>query len=324
MRSCAGHSEDMKLKLAALLLALTSSLGCAATSHPTIAAPFGVARGAQSLEAVIEKPGPFTVETVTSATWEVPLSGLINLDNPRAADLKDRSEPIALFVHVLHHPTQGTFLIDSGVERAFAAHPDDALIHGVLGSLAHVDQLKTQTDMASIVEREGQPVHAVLLTHLHLDHVLGLRDVPNTVPVYVGAGDAEERSFMNLFQQGVYNDALAGKAPLREIHFAPDPDGIFEGLYDVLGDGSLWAIAMPGHTRGSIAYVARTPKGPVLLTGDACHTAWGWQHGVEPGTFSEDRAASADSLARLQRLVARHPSIDVRLGHQALPATSVR
>ena len=155
---------------------------------------------------------------------------------------------------------------------------------------------------------------------MHLDHVLGMRDVAAPVPIFVGAGDAEDRSFMNLFESGIYDTSLEGKGPLQEVHFDADPDGTFAGVRDVFGDGSFWAISVPGHTPGSIAFVARTPSGPVLLTGDACHSAWGWEHGVEPGTFSDDVAKGADSLARLQRFAARHPGMDVRLGHQALSA----
>jgi glyoxylase-like metal-dependent hydrolase (beta-lactamase superfamily II) len=84
----------------------------------------------------------------------------------------------------------------------------------------------------------------------------------------------------------------------------------------VLGDGSLWALWTPGHTPGSTAYLARTPSGPVLLVGDACHTTWGWDHDVEPGSYSGDVPRSRTSLDHLQRLVAEHPSIDVRVGHQ--------
>jgi glyoxylase-like metal-dependent hydrolase (beta-lactamase superfamily II) len=157
-----------------------------------------------------------------------------------------------------------------------------------------------------------------LLTHLHLDHVLGLRDLASSVPIYVGAGDAEEKSVMNLLQKGVYDAALEGKGPLQEVRFQPDPDGAFAGIADVFGDGSLWALSVPGHTPGSVAFLARTTKGPVLLTGDACHTAWGWEHGVAPGTFSVDVKESAESLARLEKLVARHPAIEVRPGHQSL------
>jgi hypothetical protein len=37
--------------------------------------------------------------------------------------------------------------------------------------------------------------------------------------------------------------------------------------------------------------LARTTTGPVLLTGDTCHTRWGWDNSVEPGT-SRARGAS--------------------------------
>jgi glyoxylase-like metal-dependent hydrolase (beta-lactamase superfamily II) len=105
---------------------------------------------------------------------------------------------------------------------------------------------------------------------------------------------------------------------IRPRRIAPTPDGTFAGVSDVLGDGSLWGIWVPGHTPGSVAFLARTPGGPVLLTGDACHTAWGWKNGVAPGTFSDDVEGSADSLARLEAFVARHPKVEVRLGHQEL------
>ena len=87
-------------------------------------------------------------------------------------------------------------------------------------------------------------------------------------------------------------------------------------MLDLFGDGTVFAIASPGHTPGSTAYVVRTPRGPVLVVGDACHTRWGWDNHVEPGTFSSDRPRSHDSLEALHALVARHPGIDVRLGHQ--------
>lgn len=125
-------------------------------------------------------------------------------------------------------------------------------------------------------------------------------------------------SFEHLFTSGIFDEALEGKGPLLQWAFRPDPQGAFEGMLDVFGDGSFWALSVPGHTPGSTAYLARTPSGPVLLTGDACHTAWGWEHGGEPGSFSNDKPKSAASLAALKKLAARHPSMDVRLGHQEL------
>ena len=305
--------------LASAAIAASAS-GCAATSHAIVPAAFGVARSASSLEAVVDQPGPISVETVVSARWQVDRSGLIDLHDARAkaAHLVDGPEPIDLFIHVLHHPQKGAYVVDSGVERAFASDPAHAAVHGFLGNMAHLERMIVDRPMADVLAAEAAPVQAVFLTHLHLDHVLGLRDVPDSVPIFVGAGDPEDTSFMNLFEKGVYDTTLEGKGPLHEVRFAPDPDGTFAAVADVLGDGSLWAISVPGHTPGSMAFVARTPTGPVLLTGDACHTAWGWQNGVGPGTFSDDVAKSADSLARLKRFAERHPGIDVRLGHQVL------
>jgi hypothetical protein len=37
---------------------------------------------------------------------------------------------------------------------------------------------------------------------------------------------------------------------------------------------------------------------------------------VEPGTFSSDLPRSVESLARMRKLVAEHPGVEVRLGHQ--------
>lgn len=176
--------------------------------------------------------------------------------------------------------------------------------------------MRTRTLTGDWLAARGEAVQGVFLTHLHVDHVLGLRDLPASTAVMVGAGDAKARSFENLFMSGVYDGALQGKGPVHEQSFHPDPSGLFAGVLDVFGDGTFWALSVPGHTAGSTAFVARTPSGPVLLTGDACHTKWGWDNGVEPGTFSVDRARSVASLAALRHLAARHPGMDVRLGHQ--------
>jgi glyoxylase-like metal-dependent hydrolase (beta-lactamase superfamily II) len=318
----------MKRSLSFLLaLSLTTLLGgCAvSTGHGVgpAAAPFAPASG-DALEATLDEPGPVTVETVVAADWVVDRGGLVNLDHPKAkaAHLVDGDEPIKLYFHALRHPTRGLYLVDSGVERAFRDAPSDALLHGMTAGLAHLDKMTTHTLTGDWLAAHDGPVRGVFLTHLHLDHVLGLRDVPASTPIYVGPGDAKVRSFENVFLSGIFDASLEQKGPLEELSFRPDPSGRFAGVLDLFGDGTLWAIAVPGHTPGSTAFVARTPRGPVLLTGDACHTAWGWENGVEPGSFSSDKRASAASLASLRALAARHPSMEVRLGHQALASTT--
>lgn len=269
---------------------------------------------------MIDQPGPITVETVVGADWQVARSGLINLKHPkaRAAGLVDGPEPIRIFFHALRHPTRGLFLIDTGVEDALVSDREHAALRGMVASAAHVELMKVHASTGAWLKAHGETPSGVFLTHLHLDHVAGMPDVPGAVPIYVGPGETSERGAFNALTQPIIDRALAAHGALRTWQFAPDPSGAFEGVLDVFGDGTLWALHVPGHTPGSVAFVARTPSGPVLLTGDACHTAWGWQNGVEPGTFSDDLEQSVHSLERLRALVRRHPGIDVRLGHQSL------
>jgi glyoxylase-like metal-dependent hydrolase (beta-lactamase superfamily II) len=305
------------LAIAALALAVGT---WPISRHGAVAARLGRPSSTSALEAVMDAPGPITVETVVGATWQVDRSGLINLKHPkaRAAGLVDGPEPIEIFFHALRHPTRGLFLIDSGVEDALLNAPAHAALHGMLANAAHVDRLKIQITTAAWLKAHPETPQGVFLTHLHLDHVLGLPDVPSQAPIYAGPGETAERGGLNVLMQPVIDRALGAHGALQTLPFAADPGAGFSGVLDVFGDGTLWALWVPGHTRGSVAFVVRTPKGPVLLTGDACHTAWGWKNGVEPGTFSEDIAESARSLAELRALSARHPQMDVRLGHQSL------
>jgi N-acyl homoserine lactone hydrolase len=310
-----------------LVLALVSSglgTGCSATTHPVVPAALAKTPTTRALSTVVDEPGPVTVETVDSATWSVDRSGLINLEDPKAKaqHLTDGLEPVHLYFHVLRHPTRGVFVIDSGAERALRDAPKDAAIRGLVAMVAHIDRMKVLRPLGDYLDQlrdaEGKREEptGVFLTHLHVDHVAGLRDLPRSVPVYIGPGEAQHRAFDHLFTAGIVDEGMAGHSPFLELSFTPDPDQVFEGVRDLFGDGTVWALATPGHTPGSTSVLVRSPDGPVLFTGDACHTRWGWENGVEPGTFSADRAQSRQSLFALKAFAAKHPAMIVKLGHQ--------
>jgi glyoxylase-like metal-dependent hydrolase (beta-lactamase superfamily II) len=305
------------LPLTILAVALVGA-ACSASRHATRPARLGVPISGEAMEALLDRPGPVEIETVTGADWAVSRAGLIDLDHPtaKAAHLTDGEEPIQIFVHVLHHPTRGTFLVDSGLSRLVAEDPARAGLGFIIRKAMHPERMVVRTDTATLLRRLPQPPAGVLLTHLHLDHVSGLPDVPRAVPIFVGPGETRERRFLFLFSRGSIDSLLRGHDALEELAFPPDPSGRFVGVLDLFGDGTVFAISVPGHTAGSVAYVARTPRGPVLLTGDTSHTRWGWEHDVEPGSFSSDRARNVTSLAALRGLATRHPGMDVRFGHQ--------
>lgn len=313
--------NDLDRFLGVSLAALLAT-GCALTSHAVQPSGLGAVRSGAELEAAIEQPGPLTVETVSSTEWAVDRGGLINLENPKAkaAGLTEGDEPIEVYFHAIRHPTKGLFIIDTGVEVAMRDRPDEAALmqSAVVKKYLHPEKMKFTAPLGEWLRSKGEPLAGVLFTHLHTDHLSGLRDVPKGTPLYNGPGEAHERALVNFFLSDVVDSAFEGQAPLSEWQFAADPSGQFAGVIDVFGDGSLWAISVPGHTAGSTAYVARTAQGPVLFTGDTCHTRWGWENGVEPGGFTADHARNLESLEKLRALAARHPAMQVRLGHQAL------
>lgn len=295
-----------------LLVQLT--LGCALSHHPVAPSTLGVARSAADFEALLDQPGPVTVETVNSVDWEVPLSGLLDLTDPKTAGMSDRPEPIQIYFHAIKHPDRGLFLVDTGVEKALRDDPEHAAARGLVANQMHLDRMRFHAPLGEWLD--GRAVAGVFLTHLHLDHITGMPDVPAGTPIYTGPGEADARSALNVLVRPTTDRALDGQSALHEWAFQPDPSGTFRGVLDVFGDGSVFALWAPGHTPGSTAYVARTPEGPVLLTGDVCHTRWGWDNHVGPGTYSADRETGAQSLEALHALVDRHPAMDVRLGHQ--------
>lgn len=298
-------------------LILVLAAGCTVTSHPTRPSELGVGRPYRELLAVIDEPGPVEVETVASADWVVPRKGLLNLDNPRAraAGLRDGEEPIQIYFHALRHPTRGLYLVDTGVERALRDRPKEAAFRGPVAWAAHLEKLRIHEPLGDWLAANREPLRGIFLTHLHADHIAGMADAPAGTPVYLGPGEVT-RGLMEILLGPNVDRALAGKPPLSVWQMTPEAGAPFDGVLDVFGDRTVWALWVPGHTRGSMAYLVRTPKGPVLLTGDACHTRWGWEHDVEPGTFSKDVPRSVESLARLRRLAAAHPGMSVRLGHQ--------
>jgi glyoxylase-like metal-dependent hydrolase (beta-lactamase superfamily II) len=314
------------MRTPALLFSMLALAGCAVTGHAVQPSSLGTVSSTSQMLALIDSPGPVQLETVNSTDWEISLGGLLNLDNPKAkeAGLTDHPEPIQIYFHALRHPTKGLFIVDTGVEHRLRDAPGQSPMNGLVALFMKPDKMRFHAPLGDWLPKQGK-LSGVMLTHAHIDHVSGMPDVPKGTPLYCGPGETSTTAFQNLFTRGTFDELLEGQEPLSEWQYAADPDKRFEGVIDVFGDGSVFAIWVPGHTVGSTAYLVRTPNGPVLLVGDTSHTAWGWEHEVEPGGYTADHAKNLENLQRLRKLVADHPNIDVRLGHQALhpapPAT---
>ena len=288
-------------------------VGCEASTMAVVPAGLGDASDRATMVSA-SGSGPVLFEKRVAATWEVPLSGLLNLDHPKAvaAGIEDRSEPIEVYVYVLRHPSAGTYIVDSGISERFALEGGNPDISSLVAMAMNTDLLAVKLSTAELAAELGS-VDGVFLSHIHIDHIMGLPDLPPDTPVYIGPGDASFTDALNAFSRGTTDRLLGVQGQLREWQYGGSK------VLDLFGDGSVFAIHSPGHTPGSTAYLVMSTEGPQLLLGDATHTRWGWENGVEPGTFSADIPQSAASLAWLVQLAGDLPGVTVHPGHQSLP-----
>jgi len=312
------HAAKVRPLALGLLLSVVLLAGCTSASKSSDPATLGTASSSSSLRAQLASPGPIVLEKILAADWQIDRAGLINLKHERAvqAGLTNGDEPIQIYFYRITHPTFGTFLIDSGIAQSFKQPNSAEQLSWIIKQAMDTSVLIPRQTTGDWLQQTKTKLDGVFLTHLHLDHIFGMPDIPADVPVYIGPGETKVRSFENAFSRGTTNRLLANVKSLQEWQFTSDPDNQLAGVIDVFGDGTLWAVHVPGHTPGSTAFVARTVTGPHLITGDASHTSWGWENGVEPGEFSLDIERSKLSLASLKALAKDFATLKVHPGHQ--------
>ena len=252
------------------------------------------------------------LQRVAFARWTGGRGSFIDRSDPRTADVPKGDEEATIYAYVIDHPRFGRILIDSGVSADLDSRLNWVMRRGVRDLGVRIDRTTAQWMAGQVA------TGAVFLTHLHFDHIGGLIDLPVTTPIYLGAGEAEERSRVNLLLGSPADAILSGYGPLREWTFRPDQDGVFDGVLDVFGDGSIWAISVPGHSAGSTAYLVNAVDGPKLVVGDAVSTRLGWELGMPQPAPSAARATAERSADRLRRFAASHPQMEVFLGHQSV------
>ncbi|MDG0809166.1 MBL fold metallo-hydrolase [Cohnella rhizosphaerae] len=202
---------------------------------------------------------------------------------------------------LIRHPAQGWILFDTGYSARFEALTQ-RLPYALYRRLTPV-RYREEDAAARQLEALGiraEEVGTVILSHFHADHIGGARDFPNARFLYPEAAYAPlcrlgpVRSTRAGFLPGLLPDGFAELAtPVERAAWTQLPGhSPLAGGWDLLGDGSLIAVSLPGHAAGQIGLLLHAGQPPAPAGANAA--------AATPG-----RTVATDSPAPMPQLASR-------------------
>lgn len=244
----------------------------------------------------------------------------------------------ALAVLILH-PEAGAILYDTGYADRFeaATAPFPERFYRWLTPMT----LPPEQRLSEQLRRHGlrlDDIRRVLISHLHADHVAGLRDLPRARFVALrGDVDAARRlgrlrGVRKAFLPALLPDDFAARVDLAES-FAPRPLGRewapFTHGFDLIGDGSLIGIPLPGHTAAQMGLAVRRHDGErCLLAADACWSGRAIRERRLPSalvrSLMHDWRAYRHTFDALSALALSQPDLPIVPSHCAASIAALR
>lgn len=241
-----------------------------------------------------------------------------------------RSVEFPALVALILHPDAGPILFDTGYDPAFFA-ATEALPERLYRWTTPVD-FKPEEAVAEQLPRFGvkpEDVTAIIISHFHGDHVAGLHHFPKAA-IHCARAGAEllvRGNRLSRVRKGVLSALAPADLTDRAVWFEDRPRTAlsadlapFETGADLLGDGSLIAVPLPGHCPGHWGLLVRQHDDQFrFLIGDAAWSSRAVRDDAPPPRLTTgllgDTAACRRTLNDLHRLWQRNPDIAVTPSH---------
>lgn len=230
-------------------------------------------------------------------------------------------------VAVVPRPDGGAALFDTGYAPRFHA-ATARLPYRLYGALLPVTCTDADSAVTQLAERGIAPeqVRLIVLSHLHGDHVAGLRDFPEA-RIVVGDGALrpgwQDRSAWSNTGHGFVPALLPDDIEDRLLPLGALPVGA-TGLggrlrngHDLFGDGSAFVLPLPGHAEGHLGlWLPGEGSDGVLLAGDAVWTERAFTHGELPlPPLRGDQRRYDEVVGELARLHRDRPGLVIVPSH---------
>jgi N-acyl homoserine lactone hydrolase len=248
-------------------------------------------------------------------TARFPKLRMAGIGTPRSAYLWI---PIPAFL--IHHPTAGPFLVDTGLHPSVAATPTENLGR-LIGGLGR-PRLEPGADLPSQLRARGidpKQIRLVVMTHMHFDHTSGMSEFPEATFLVTEAeweaASAGPRPLMNGYRHAHFDYAF----DYRTISYDAESTSsyaTFGRTFDLFGDGSVRLASTPGHSAGHQSVICRLENRDLVIAGDAIYTL-GQLSGAPEPPLTVDEHNWRRSLRELQLFQRQYPQAVIIPGHDA-------
>jgi glyoxylase-like metal-dependent hydrolase (beta-lactamase superfamily II) len=220
----------------------------------------------------------------------------------------------------IDHPTQGKVLFDTGYTWRFLEatkrFPQRIYAELTKVSILPEEEAHRQVDPAQVKH--------LICSHIHADHVGGLRDFPDATcwASQECLAQFDRLPHWRSWARGVLKPLFPDNWRETCLTFESTPqvshDILGKGC-DLFDDGSVVLFPLPGHAAGQHGALVQTSEGPVLLVADAFWDIRAVTEGRVPNpivrVFFEDMDAYAQTLVMLKRFYESHPNVPLIATH---------
>ena len=238
---------------------------------------------------------------------------------PSGADRSRRAD-YAVMVFCIRHPEKGDLLIDSGFDQSFHTNPPFGNLAAPVREYLESNRVRysqqKNEDLGFQLKRHNMNPSCLFLTHMHPDHTAGIPALSSDCKIHYGQ---LEHSAPYLDMSGNH---LEGKKEIRLLDAsAGRAMAPFDRVLDLFGDGAIWALSTPGHTKDHFAYLVNAAPRPMLIVGDAELTKWGMEHGVYMNTDygEQGKRDVQNSATAIRQFHALYPEVQIWFSHDEQP-----
>jgi glyoxylase-like metal-dependent hydrolase (beta-lactamase superfamily II) len=237
------------------------------------------------------------------------------------------------------HPGEGPILFDTGYDPAFlaATRPFPERLYRWATPVDHAPGQDAASQCRALGFDPAEVRHLVL-SHFHGDHIAGLHAFPNARIHCARAGleDSRRGGRFASTRRGILRALLPPDFASRARFFEAAPAVTLPAWLepfgrgaDLLGDGSLLAIELPGHCPGHWGLLIDDARwGPHFLVADAAWSLDAIRRNMPPPAMTTallgDTGRARGTLDALHRLWRRNPDIRLTPCHCAERAAEAK